>query len=101
MPVNIVGNIGRGPGVIMLQEPVDLRDDGELLVYGWILSQYQVITNRTGGFLTAVDFVVPLRSMQPTPLLRVVRLLPRFIARHILRARYRIYRTYMTMTEEY
>lgn len=84
-PINILAR----PGVIFLQEVVDLTDAGELVVYGWNLSQVHTVTTHTGGFMVAIDFVIPYRSVQRTTFLRLIRYLPKPLAQFLLHLRYR------------
>ncbi|KAL1942466.1 hypothetical protein VTO73DRAFT_6068 [Trametes versicolor] len=86
----------RRPGIIFLQDVADLTSDGELLVYGWNLSQLQEITNYTRGFLIAADFVIAPAALQMSPLLQLLCRLPNFMARFCLRLRYRTFRAFRT-----
>lgn len=89
IPVSITGNTSDAPGVIILQDVVDLTSSGDLLVYGWSLSPRQEITTYTRGFLVAVDFEIPPTSMVLLPLLSLICTLPITLAQCILRVRYR------------
>lgn len=88
-PLDIQGvTHGSSPGVVFLQEVADLTSDGDLVVYGWNLSQLQEITNHSRGFMMATDFLVPYDSLQSSLMVWMIYCLPRCVARVCLRLRY-------------